>query len=156
MPINNKKMIEKLVKVKEILDLNPKTKRKDWEKESGLNYTESTYLINNGYIRKNGSTRGATWEWNGQEPSYLMETAVMSGMQSVNNQNDESEQTTEQLPNDASILDVFKHHNISFSIGSGMHVQFVSERRVLLRKSNGRFITIDSPRKLNELLCFLI
>ena len=155
MPINNKKMIEKLVKVKQILDLNPKTKRKDWEKESGLNYTESTYLINNGYIFKRGSTKGVTWKWNSQEPDYLMETAVMSGMQSVNNQNDESEQTTEQLPNDASILDVFKHHNISFSIGNGMSVRFINNSEVELRRNNGRSIRIDNASKLNELLCFL-
>lgn len=152
-------MIEKLVKVKEILDLNPKTKRKEWERESGLNYTESTYLINNGFIRKRGDKRGTTWEWKAEtSPNYLMETAVISGLKSLNEKkNDESEQEEEvkELSNDASILDVFNYHDISFSIGSGISVQFVSECRVLLRKSNGRTITIDSPSKLNELLCFL-
>ena len=148
-------MIEKLVKVKEILDLNPKTKRKEWEKESGLNYIESTYLINNGYIHKNGSTRGATWEWNGQEPSYLMETAVLNGLNTRDITNDESEQTIEKLPANATIMDVFKHHNIKFSIGNGMSVRFINNAEIELRKNNGRSIRIDNASKLNELLCFL-
>lgn len=148
-------MIEKLVKVKEILDLNPKTKRREWEKESGLNYIESTYLINNGYIHKNGSRRGTTWEWNGQEPDYLMETAVLRGIQSDYNKFDESEQTIEKLPANATIMDVFKHHNIKFSIGNGMSVRFINNAEIELRKNNGRSIRIDNASKLNELLCFL-
>jgi hypothetical protein len=148
-------MIEKLVKVKEILNVNPKTSRKVWEQESGLNYIESAYLIKNGYILKNGSTKGATWEWNSQEPDYLMETAVLSGIQSDYNQNDESEQSEEQLPNDATIMDVFKHHNIKFSIGNGMSVRFINNSEIELRKNNGRSIRIDNASKLNELLCFL-
>lgn len=147
-------MIEKLVKVKEILDLNPKTKRKEWERESGLNYTESNYLIENGYIRKNGSTRGATWQWDSQEPSYLMETAVLNGLNTSDNINDESEQR-EPLGKDATIMDVFKHHNIKFSIGNGMSVRFINNSEVELRKNNGRSILIDNASKLNELLCFL-
>jgi hypothetical protein len=148
-------MIEKLVKVKEILDLNAKIKRKGWEKESGLNHTESTYLINNGYILKRGSKRGTTWEWNSQQPDYLMETAVLSGIQSGINNNYESEQSEEQLPNNATIMDVFKYHKIKFSIGNGMSVRFINNSEIELRKNDGRSIRIDNAIKLNELLCFL-
>lgn len=155
MPINNKKMIEKLVKVKEILDRNPKATKREWIKGSGLNEIESTYLINNGYILKRGSTRGATWKWNSQEPDYLMETAVMSGIQSDNNKFDESEQIKKQLSTDATIMDVFKHHNIKFSIGNGMSVRFINNTEIELRRNNGRSIRIDNAGKLNELLCFL-
>jgi hypothetical protein len=84
-----------------------------------------------------------------------MEIAVLSGIQSDYNQNDESEQSEEQLPNDATIMDVFKHHNIKFSIGNGMSVRFINNSEIELRKNNGRSIRIDNASKLNELLCFL-
>jgi len=112
-------------------------------------------LINNGYILKRGSKRGTTWEWNSQQPDYLMETAVLSGIQSGINNNYESEQSEEQLPNNATIMDVFKYHKIKFSIGNGMSVRFINNSEIELRKNDGRSIRIDNAIKLNELLCFL-
>ncbi len=144
-------MIEKLVKVKEILDLNPKTSRKVWQGESGLTKEEANYLLKDDFIRKQGNTKGAEYFWNTDSPSYAMEDVILKR---INSTTDESEQR-ETLSNDATIMDVFKHHNIKFSIGNGMSVRFINNSEVELRRNNGRSIRIDNASKLNELLCFL-
>lgn len=154
MPINNKKMIEKLVKVKEILDLNPKTSRKVWQVESGLTTEEANYLLKDDFIRKRGNTKGAEYFWNTDSPSYAMEDVILTRLKRTNSVTDESEQS-KPLSNDATIMDVFKHHNVKFSIGNGMSVRFINNSEVELRKNNGRSIRIDNASKLNELLCFL-
>ena len=154
MSIKLKIMIEKLVKVKEILDLNPKTSRKVWQVESGLTTEEANYLLKDDFIRKRGHTKGAEYFWNTDSPSYAMEDVILTRLKRTNSVTDESEQR-EPLSNDASILDVFNYHNIYFNIGSGMSVKFINDSEVEIRKNNGRCIRIDNAGKLNELLCFL-
>ena len=137
-------MINNLIEVKVKLDRDPSTNRKTWSKIIGKEISD--VLIGNGYIKKEGTTKGAKWYWVGATPTYQME-------EEINKLMTRSVEVVENHDYD-SFSDVFVKNNIPINIGKGVEVLFCDSKMKI--KKNKKSLEAKTPQEFYDILMFLI
>jgi len=141
-------MINKLVNLKVLLDRDPRTKRRDWNRVLGKELSD--LLVKEGFIKKIGITKGVKWFWNADKPSYEMVDRI--------NELLNSEEPTSQLENftetdETTFVDVLRSRKISLGVGNGVKI-FFGDESMIVRRGEKEMI-VKTPGELSNLLNFL-
>lgn len=137
-------MINNLIEVKVKLDRDPKTNRKTWSKIVGKEISDA--LIDNGYIKKEGTTKGAKWHWVGATPTYQMEEEIIKLIK-------KSIEVVEDHNYDT-FIDVFIKNKIPINVGKGVEVLFCDDKMKI--KKNKKSLEAKTPEEFNNILRFLM
>ena len=141
-------MINQLVEVKVLLDREPRTNRKDWNKIVGKELAD--VLVKEGYVKKIGITKGVKWFWNAEKPSYEMVNTINELLNS-NEETNQIELFTE--TNESTFVDVLRSRKINLSIGNGVKI-FFGDDSMIVRRGEKEMI-VKTPGEFSNLLNFL-
>lgn len=141
-------MINQLVELKVLLDRNPKTNRRDWNRIVGKDLSD--LLVKEGYVKKIGITKGVKWFWNAEKPSYEMVDTINELSTSID-ETSQLEMFTE--TDETSFVDVLRSRKISLSIGNGVKI-FFGDDSMIVRRGEKEMI-VKTPGELSNLLNFL-
>jgi hypothetical protein len=141
-------MINQLVEVKVLLDREPRTNRKDWNKIVGKELAD--VLVKEGYVKKIGITKGVKWFWNAEKPSYEMVNTINELLNS-NEETNQIELFTE--TNESTFVDVLRSRKINLSIGNGVKI-FFGDDSMIVRRGDKEMI-VKTPGEFSNLLNFL-
>lgn len=141
-------MINQLVELKVLLDREPRTNRRDWNKVVGKDLAD--ILVKEGYVKKIGITKGVKWFWNAEKPSYEMVENINELLNSIEETN-QIELFTE--TNESTFVDVLKSRKISLSIGNGVKI-FFGDDSMIVRRGEKEMI-VKTPGEFSNLLNFL-
>jgi len=141
-------MINQLVELKVLLDREPRTKRRDWNRVVGKELAD--LLVKEGYVKKIGITKGVKWFWNAEKPSYEMVNTI-NELATCVDETSQLEMFTE--TDEASFVDVLRSRKISLSIGNGVKIFFGDESMIVRRGE--KEMVVKTPREFSNLLNFL-
>lgn len=141
-------MINQLVEVKVLLDREPRTNRKDWNRIVGKELAD--VLVKEGYVKKIGITKGVKWFWNAEKPSYEMVNTINELLNS-NEETNQIELFTE--TNESTFVDVLRSRKINLSIGNGVKI-FFGDDSMIVRRGEKEMI-VKTPGEFSNLLNFL-
>jgi hypothetical protein len=141
-------MINQLVELKVLLDREPRTNRRDWNKVVGKELSD--LLVKEGYVKKIGITKGVKWFWNAENPSYEM---VNTLTQSLTPQEEPNFLEIFNDTDETTFVDVLRSRKISLSIGNGVKI-FFGDDSMIVRRGEKEMI-VKTPGEFSNLLNFL-